>query len=107
MVPPETTVNGVVSYIDRGTNTFIDSNKAVDNVNKIKFACNDITECDISSVFPEYTNTSVALPCNHDSGSDFVCTPNVMHINNTFVDLTEICSLPVDNGFLSHGFVNK
>ena len=86
--------------------TFIDRNKTFDDVNKIKFSCNDINECDISNMFYEHINTSIALPCNHDSGFDFVCPPNLLHINNTFVDLSEMYSSPADNDLLNRGFVN-
>ena len=105
MSPPETTVNGVTSHIDRETNTLIDINKTLDNVNKTKFACDVIDECDISNMSYEHINTSVALLCNHDSRFGSVCPPNTMHISNTFVYLPKMYSSPVDNDFLNRGFV--
>ena len=106
MWPPESTVNGVTTNIDRETNTLLDTNKTFDNVNKKKFDCESIYKCDIFNMYHEYMNLSVALSCYHNSGSDFARPPNALHINNNFVKLSKRNLSLVDNHRLNCGFVN-
>ena len=52
-------------------------------------------------MYYEHINTSFALPCNHDSGSD-----TTLAINNTLVNSSKISYSPMDNHGLNRGFVN-
>ena len=108
MLPPETNVNGANTRKDN--ETFIDSNKAVDTVNKFEPICNDDYECKISNGLYQYINTPIALPCNHDSEFDSLCLSHCMYINNSRGFVIDSCSktyLPtVNSNLLNHGPVN-
>ena len=104
MLPPETNVNGVNIFKDK--ETFIDSNKVFNIVNKLETTCNDKNERKIHNMSYEYTNISTALLCNHDSELDPSCSAHSMGVNNTINNCSKIHSPPVNSDLLIRGSVN-
>ena len=86
--------------------TFTDSSNIFDTVNKIELAYYDKNECEISNMWYEYINTSVALPCNHDSEFDSLCAPDLMYVHNNLGSLPKMYSSLVNYNLLNRGFVN-